>query len=254
MPRLHREHLRAVYNYARHVDELGDSYDGDRLAALAQLREQVDRIWHGGEVEGALLADLAATVHTCGLSEQPFLDLIQANVQDQTVKRYATFADLVGYCRLSADPVGRIVLELFGQSTPERVVLSDKICTALQIVEHLQDVHEDAHEGRIYLPRESLATHGVPETELHGVHTSPRLRALVLDETARAEDFLREGAPLIGQLTGWAKLAVAGFAAGGFAVVDALRAANGNVMERQVKPTKVATARHAVRLLRGRHG
>ncbi len=85
------------------------------------------------------------------------------------------------------------------------------------------------------------------------MHTSPRLRALVLEETDRAEQWLREGAPLVGHLTGWAKLAVAGFAAGVFAVVDALRAANGNVLEQQVKPSKVATIRHAVTLLRG-HG
>jgi len=252
LPRADREHLHAVYDYARMVDELGDSYEGDRVAVLERVREETSGIWRGHVPDAPILAVLAATVADCALSEQPFLDLIEANLQDQRVTRYATFEELVGYCRLSADPVGRIVLELFAQSTPERVALSDRVCTALQIVEHLQDVGEDHAAGRVYLPQESLAEHGVTEDELAADTASAGLRALILAETDRAEAMLHEGRPLVGQLRGWARVAVAGFVAGGQATVDALRASGGDVLGQTVKPGKLATVRHASGLLLGR--
>jgi squalene synthase HpnC len=187
LPARHREHLHAVYAYARTVDELGDSFTGDRAAALLLLREETRSIWAGATPISPMLRLLAGTVRACGLSEQPFLDLIEANLRDQRVHRYPTFADLVGYCRLSADPVGRIVLELFGCSTPERVLLSDRVCTGLQLVEHLQDVAEDRRAGRVYLPQDSLQRYGVAESDLDATHASAALRRCVLAETDRAE-------------------------------------------------------------------
>jgi len=253
LPRRHREHLHAVYGFARHVDELGDSYAGDRVAALTDLRARTHRIWAGDDPGSAFLRRLARTVPECGLSEEPFQRLIEANLQDQTVTRYATFADLVGYCRLSADPVGRIVLEVFGVSTPERTVLSDQVCTALQVVEHLQDVAEDRRAGRVYLPQESLAAYAVAEADLDARSASPQLRALVRAETGRAEELLLHGSALVGTLHGSARLAVAGFVAGGLAVVDALRRVDGDVLADHAAPAKADVARHALTLLtRGR--
>ena len=264
LPAGHREHLHAVYGYARTVDELGDSFDGDREAALIRFREATSSIWQGDLRPGVLgeprdeasrrtLRRLADTVHACGLSQQPFLDLIEANLQDQHVDRYRTFEDLVGYCRLSADPVGRIVLELFGQSRPERIALSDKVCTGLQLVEHLQDVGEDRRNGRVYLPQDSLRQYAVAETDLDAATASAALRRCVLAEADRAEEWLKDGAALVGQLSGWARVAVAGFAAGGLATVAALRASGGDVLARDTRPSKTRTAALALRLLvRGR--
>jgi squalene synthase HpnC len=253
LPRRHREHLHAVYGFARGVDELGDSFAGDRVGALERWREQTRAIWRGETPAVPVLARLAATVRACDLSEQPFLDLIEANLLDQRVDRYQSFDDLVGYCRLSADPVGRIVLEVFGCSTPERVALSDRVCTGLQLVEHLQDVAEDRRSGRVYLPQESLAAYGVAEMDLDAPTASAPLCRCILAEVDRAEQWLRDGSALVGQLSGWARVAVAGFAAGGLATVAALRETGGDVLSRDAKPAKGRIAALATTLLvRGR--
>lgn len=255
LPRRHREHLHAVYGYARMVDELGDSFAGDRVAALTELRGRVEQIWSPSPVEpqGPILTRLAATVHDCDLPARPFLDLIEANLVDQRVHRYATVEDLAGYCRLSADPVGRIVLGLFAASTPEREALSDRVCTALQLLEHLQDVAEDRRAGRVYLPQQLLVEYAVPETDLDAASATAGLRRLVLAETDRAEALLRSGSALVGQLRGWARLAVAGFVAGGLAAADGLRRTHGDVLAQQAETRKADVVRHALPLLvRGR--
>src|SRR5205823_12115026 len=108
-----------------------------------------------------LLQRLALTVNACALPRQPFLRLIEANRRDQLTKTYATFDELLGYCDLSANPVGELVLHVFRAATPERIELSDRVCTALQLVEHWQDVAEDCRRGRIYLPAEDLERFGV---------------------------------------------------------------------------------------------
>ncbi|WP_017933040.1 squalene synthase HpnC [Nocardioides sp. Iso805N] len=253
LPARHREHLHAVYGFAREVDELGDAYAGDRAAALVRLREETRSIWRDATPISPTLRRLADTVHECGLSEQPFLDLVEANLRDQRVHRYPTFEDLVGYCRLSADPVGRIVLELFGQSTPARIALSDRVCTGLQLVEHLQDVAEDRRAGRVYLPQRSLQQFGVVEADLDLARATPALRRCVLAETDRAEQWLREGSQLVGQLSGWARIAVAGFVAGGLATAAALRRAEGDVLAHDARPGKARTAALAMKVLvRGR--
>jgi len=255
LPRRHREHLHAVYGYARMVDEIGDSLDGDRVAALVTLRSEVEAIWSAPAqpVDGPILTRLAATVRDCDLPADPFLDLIEANMVDQQVSRYETTEDLAGYCRLSADPVGRIVLGLFDASTPERIALSDQVCTALQLLEHLQDVAEDRRAGRIYLPQLLLSEYGVRESDLDAATATPALRRLVLAETDRAEQLLRSGSPLVGRLRGWARLAVAGFVAGGLAAADGLRRTGGDVLAQQATTSKADTARHAlVLVVRGR--
>ncbi len=145
LPRRVREHLLALYGFARLVDELGD--DGsrppaERLAALDWLEGEVERVY-AGAAHHPLLVRLQGTVRVCALPREPFLRLIEANRVDQRVARYDTWAQLLGYCHLSADPVGELVLGVFGAATPERVARSDRICTALQLAEHWQDVAED---------------------------------------------------------------------------------------------------------------
>lgn len=224
-----RAHLLAVYGFARLVDELGDSVQGDRLAALDWLQEELDRAV-AGRAEHPLLAALTPTIEQCGLTRDPFVRLIEANRLDQRKHSYETWEELRSYCALSADPVGEIVLGVFGQSSPARVALSDRICTALQLIEHCQDVAEDLRAGRVYLPREDMRRFGCEQADLAAGVAGEPLRATIAFEVARAGRLLREGLPLVGQLRGRARVAVAGFAGGGFAALTAIEGAGFDVL------------------------
>jgi squalene synthase HpnC len=229
LPRRVRSHLLAIYGFARLVDELGDSADGDRLRALDWLEQELDRAY-AGAARHPLLVALEPTLHECALPRGPFARLIEANRLDQRVGRYATWDELRAYCALSADPVGELVLRVFGADTPERIALSDSICTALQLTEHCQDVAEDLARGRVYLPAEDLARFGCSERELAAPHAGEPLRAVLAFEVARARGLLAEGSPLIGELHGRARLAVAAFVAGGRAALGAIERAGYDVL------------------------
>jgi squalene synthase HpnC len=229
LPRPVRSHLLALYGFARLVDELGDSSSGDRLQSLDWLEHELDRAFEG-RAEHPLLVRLTPTLRDCGLPREPFVRLIEANRLDQRVSRYATWEELRGYCALSADPVGELVLGVLGSATPERVALSDSICTALQLTEHCQDVAEDLARGRVYLPAEDLARFGCTLEDLAAPHAGEPLREVLAFEAARARALLRDGAPLIGELHGRARLALAGFVAGGRAALDAIERAGYDVL------------------------
>ncbi|MGE7078656.1 squalene synthase HpnC [Staphylococcus capitis] len=186
VPRAWRGDLMAVYGYARLVDDIGDgdltpggadaellgldrSLADDRLAMLDAFEADLGRVFadtSAAPPRHPLLRALRPTVRRHGLTPAPFRALIQANRQDQRVRRYGSFQELLDYCELSANPVGRLVLAVTGTSTPERIRLSDAICTALQIVEHLQDVAEDFGRDRVYLPAEDMKRFGVTEADL----------------------------------------------------------------------------------------
>jgi phytoene/squalene synthetase len=179
--------------------------------------------------------------------------LIEANRVDQRVARYATFDHLLDYCQLSADPVGHLVLYAFDQSSDASAELSDHICSALQVIEHIQDVGEDFERGRIYMPQADFSHTGASENDLGATTTSHELRNLFALETTRAEQMLRSGSPLVARLKGWARVAVAGFVGGGMAQVRALRAADYEVLAGDVKASRTAVLGHAATVaLRGR--
>jgi len=196
----------------------------------------------GAEPRSLVVRGLGHAVAECAIPMQPFLDLIEANRQDQVVSRYPTFDDLLGYCSLSANPVGRIVLYVFGCFTPARAELSDSVCTALQLAEHWQDVAEDLRAGRIYLPGEDLDAYGCSEHDLAQASASPRVREMMAFETRRARELLDAGAPLIGTLRGAARLAVAGYVAGGRAALAAIEAAGHDVLRETPRPGNRRTA------------
>jgi phytoene/squalene synthetase len=181
-PRL-RGDLMSLYGFARLVDDTGDEVDGDRLALLDQLERELDEPRH------PLMVRLSKTIAARELPREPFLRLIEANRRDQGFVAYDTFAELWDYCMLSAAPIGEIVLYLTGQATAERIALSDQVCAALQVIEHLQDVQEDAARGRRYIGDFEPLTH--------------------------AAALLGAGPPLVRSLRGRARIAVAGFLAGG---------------------------------------
>jgi squalene synthase HpnC len=190
---------------------------------------------------------LAQTVVSCAIPAQPFLDLIEANRQDQVVIRYPAFADLLGYCRLSANPVGRIVLHVFGAATPEREALSDQVCTALQLAEHWQDVAEDLRAGRIYLPLADLDRFGVTEADLAAPRAAPNVSALIAFEERRARDMLDAGAPIVGTLRGAARAAVAGYVAGGRAALAAIAASGHDPLSATPRPGRRRVASELLR-------
>lgn len=246
-----REHLLALYGFARLVDEIGDSLPGDRIAALRWLERELDRAF-AGRAEHELLRGLEHTLAACRLPRDPFARLIEANRQDQRVRRYSSWDELRAYCHLSADPVGELVLHVFDAATAERVQWSDSICTALQLVEHTQDVGEDLGRGRVYLPLEDLDRFGLSAEELGADPPAPpAARKLIAFQVGRARELLDAGAPLLATLGGRARLAVAAFAGGGHAALDAIAAAGYDVITAVPRASKPSRARATLRLLAG---
>jgi squalene synthase HpnC len=241
--------LMAVYGFARLVDQLGDAVDGDRLAALDEAEAELDRAF-AGNARTPIFRELEPLIRERGLRREPFVRLIDANRRDQVQHEYETWADLVSYCELSANPVGQLVLGVFGAETPERVALSDDVCTALQVVEHVQDVREDALAGRTYMPAEDLRRHGVRRDELTAATVSPGLRAVLELECDRARELLRSGVTLVSSLRGRARFAVAGYVGGGVAALDALRSARYDVLSQAPRPSKATRVRATLAVVR----
>jgi squalene synthase HpnC len=269
LTRTDRRRLLAVYGFARLADELGDDHmiaPPDRLAALDWLEHELNRAY-AGAARHPLLVRLQVALAECPLPREPFMRLIEANRVDQRMVRYQTWEQLRGYCELSANPVGELVLAVFGLATPERIMLSDDVCTALQLAEHLQDVGEDLARGRVYLPENDLARFGCSGEQLArlgtraglgvdllGVpagspalsedfkRTADRLREAISFEVARGRELLLAGAPLVAGVNGRPRLALAAFVAGGRAAFDGIARARFEVLG------GVAQASHVRRL------
>ncbi|MGZ4461364.1 MAG: squalene synthase HpnC [Gaiellaceae bacterium] len=238
--------LMAIYGFARLVDTIGDDLPGDRTAALDLLERELESVY-SGEPQHPLMRRLVPAVRACDLPRGPFLRLIEANRRDQVQHDYRSFDDLVGYCDLSANPVGELVLHVFGVATPDRIALSDRVCTALQLIEHWQDVAEDAAHGRIYLPAEDMEEFRVTVADLSAERTGTPLRCLLAFEVERARQLLGEGATLLGLLEGRARLAVSGYIGGGRAALAALVAAEYDVLRGPPRAGKLARLRSVLR-------
>jgi squalene synthase HpnC len=244
-PRALRPHVRALYCYARLVDELGDSYEGDRLAALDELEEQV-RLTFEGQPDWPVLRNVQPTVREFDLPREPFLRLIEANRRDQRVTAYETWAEVKEYCVHSADPCGRLVLGVLRRLDDAALVAaSDSVCTGLQLVNFLQDVPRDLELGRIYLPAEDRRRFGDPALDA----PSDELRALLRFEADRAAALLRAGDALRSAIGGRLGRAVGLFARGGLAALDALEHAGWDVFTQRPKPSRARLAREAALVL-----
>jgi len=242
-------HLTAIYGFARLVDQIGDELAGDRRAALDELEADLLRVWDS-EPQHPLLRRLVPTVRACAMPRGPFLRLIEANRRDQGIVAYETFDELLGYCELSANPVGELVLYVFGAATPERIDLSNRICSALQVIEHCQDVAEDAAHGRVYVPVEDLDRFGVEPADFRKRVPGERvIKLLEFEIQTRARPLLDSGAPLVGTLRGRARLAVAGYVGGGRANADAV-IGDRAILSRPPKAGSRARVRELVRTWR----
>ena len=244
-PRQLRPHIRALYCYARLVDELGDAYAGDRLAALDVLEREVGAAF-AGEATWPVLRNVQPTIREFELPREPFSRLIEANRMDQRVSEYATWADVKHYCVHSADPCGRLVLGVLHLlDEPELVAASDSVCTGLQLVNFLQDVPRDLGLGRIYLPADDRHTFGDPPLD----RPSEDLRALLRFEAARAKELLAAGEVLRDRIGGRLGRAVALFARGGLAALDALEQAGWDIFSGRPRPSRARLAREAALVL-----
>jgi squalene synthase HpnC len=248
LPARLRAHLLAIYGFARLADELGDAAPGDRVEGLDWLQAQLDLAF-AGRPDHPLFVPLARTVAACALPREPFVRLIAANRQDQVVRSYDTWAALLAYCELSANPVGELVLGVFGVATVERIALSDSVCSGLQVIEHLQDVREDLAFGRVYLPLEDLARCGCRLEDLEAPFVGRELRLVLELEATRAAQLLDAGRPLLATLDGWARVVVAGFSGGGRAALDAIARADYEVFAAAPRPSRRQTAGSILRAL-----
>lgn len=254
VPAAPRDELMRLYRFARFVDDVGDEARGDRMRLLEMVDHDVRALEQDSGRSPTLppVVAMAPVLARHGAPVQPLLDLVAANRVDQLTTGYAGFDDLLGYCQLSAAPVGRMVLHIADAATADNIAASDAVCAALQVLEHCQDVGEDARAGRVYLPESDLRALGATRDDLLAAATSAPLRRVVEVQVRRARDLLAEGRPLVGRLRGWARVAVAGYVAGGLATAAALRRSDYDVLTRPVRPSRAETAVRALALAAGR--
>jgi squalene synthase HpnC len=205
LPARLREPVEAIYAFARSADDIADEGNAQPMVRLAQLNEYrhaLNQIEAGQTPTDPMFARLARAISAYGLPVQLLHDLLDAFSQDVVKKRYTDFAELLDYCRRSADPVGRLMLHLYGEATAQNCAQSDQICSALQLINFWQDVALDWAKDRVYLPQASLAQFGVTETQIAEGRVDDAWRALMRFEVDRARAMMCAGAPLVRRLPG----------------------------------------------------
>ncbi len=232
LPPALRAPVRVIYAFARSADDLADEGDApaiERIAALEAYEAELDRIDSGQVPATEFFGELSRSLSTYQLSSEPLRDLLSAFRQDVIRTRYDTRAELLDYCARSANPVGRIMLALFRRDQPERLARSDAICSALQIINFLQDVAIDWSKGRVYLPQEDLRRFGVTESQIAGGVTDARWRALMRFEVDRARQMMLAGAPLARDIPGRFGWELRLIVLGGLRILDKLELADYDV-------------------------
>jgi squalene synthase HpnC len=241
LPKHLRPHFHAIYAYCRWSDDLADETGGGQSAIdLLDWWERRLEACYRGEARHPVFVAIRPTIEEFAIPIEPFRDLLVAFRQDQYRKEYETFNDLLGYCRNSANPVGRLVLHLGRCATPENLLLSDSVCTGLQLANFWQDVARDWDLGRAYLPQESCRAAGYTSEMFARREYNPEFRALLAGETDRAERYLRAGAPLVERVPNEVALDVALFIRGGLAILEAIRNMDYDVWRRRPEVSKLA--------------
>jgi len=252
LPRRLRQDFYNVYAFCRSADDLGDE-TGDRAESLRLLewwRNELDGMYEGRATHPVFLA-LRPTVERHGIPREPFADLIQAFVQDQTVNRYEDWADLFLYCRYSANPVGRLVLYLCGYSDPQRQGLSDATCTALQLANFWQDVTVDLLKDRVYLPLGVLERHGCAVGDVCARRFTPAFREAMREAVEQARGLFLEGLPLAGMVDRRLSLDLSLFSRGGMRVLEKIEERDYDVLAARPAISKSERARLLLRALAG---
>lgn len=240
LPRDLRRPIEAIYRFARSADDVadeGDATPAERLAGLAAYAAQLDRIERGQPPDDPALAPIFGPLHTAIVErELPvglLRDLLDAFAQDVTKTRYASFAELLDYCRRSANPVGRLLLHLCGRATPDNLERSDAVCSALQLANFWQDVAIDWRKDRVYLPQEDLARFAVDEAQIAAGRCDDAWRALIDFQVERARALLRSGAPLVHALPGRMGWEIRLTVQGGLRILERIEEARGDVFRRR---------------------
>ena len=236
MPARLRQPVELIYRFARAADDFADEGelpDGERLALLKGFGDELRRIESGGQPQTPLFRQLAPMIRERRMPLILFHDLLAAFTQDVTWKRYANFTAVLDYCRRSANPVGRLLLVLYGASTPRNNAWSDNICSALQIINFLQDIAIDYANGRIYMPQDELARYGVDEAQIAARVANEAWRDFMRFQVDRARHMLLDGAPLGRVLTGRVGLEMRMIIAGGDRILSKLQKAGYDVFRQR---------------------
>ncbi|MGA9623207.1 MAG: squalene synthase HpnC [Bryobacteraceae bacterium] len=244
LPRRLRQDFYNVYAYCRWADDLGDEI-GDRARSLKLLewwRQELDAMYAGRATHPVFVA-LLETVRKHAIPRQPFADLIQAFIQDQTVARYRDWEELFGYCRCSANPVGRLVLHLCGYSDAERQRLSDATCTALQLANFWQDVTVDLLKDRVYIPLEIMERHGYTVEELRARRFTPAFREVMRLAVEKARELFLEGLPLSTMVDRRLALDLDLFSRGGLRVLEMIEQRDYDVLAARPAISKAGRVR-----------
>ncbi len=229
MPKRLRKPVAAIYHFARAADDIADEGelpDEERLRQLDEFRAELARIARNETPLTPLFINLAAEIQKHALPMQPFYDLLDAFSQDVVKKRYANFDELLDYCRRSANPVGTLLLHLYGKATPVNIAYSDNICTSLQLINFWQDVAKDYAIGRIYLPLDEMEQYGVSEEQIARGITNDAWRGLMHFQASRARTMMISGAPLGSILKGRIGMEMRMIIAGGLCILRKLRNAD----------------------------
>jgi squalene synthase HpnC len=253
LPKALRPHFQSIYAYCRISDDLGDEV-GDRAVALALLDlwgNELDACY-AGHARHPVFVALAETIRACSIPKEPFADLLIAFRQDQTVERYATMDDVLGYCRYSANPVGRLVLYACGEVNEENIRLSDATCSALQLANFWQDVRVDFAKGRVYLPQDDMRQFGVSDETIASGVATPEFRALMRHEVGFARGLFEQGLPLIGRVGRDLALDLDLFSRGGLEILGAIERRNYDVLSARPAISKWTKAALALRALGGK--
>lgn len=228
LPSRFRRPIALIYRFAREADDVADEGDlpsSARLAQLERFREQLRRIERGASPDIPWFAALAATIREHDLPVTAFADLLSAFAQDVTQKRYASMAEVLDYCRRSANPVGRLLLHLFRSANEANFRWSDSICSALQLVNFWQDVALDFAKGRVYLPQDEMRRLGVTEEHIARQRCDDAWRALIQSQIERARSMLAAGEPLGRALPGRVGLEIRATIQGGLRILEKLESA-----------------------------
>jgi hydroxysqualene synthase len=251
VPKAKRPYVHALYAYARAADDFADEpmYEGMRAEKLDQWEARLHAAYEG-RAEDPIFIALAETVRALDIPRPLLLDLLSAFRQDTVKTRYETWDELLDYCRRSANPVGRLVLLIFEYRDPELAVLSDRICTALQLANHWQDLAIDLARGRIYAPRELRDLHRVKEWDLNAGRVGPELVALMQDLIGRTRTLFLAGRPLCDRVGRDLRFEMRLTWLGGWTILDAIERAGYDVFRRRPRHGLAAKARLAWRAWR----
>lgn len=231
-----RKPIEVIYRFARSADDIADEGDAmpeERLAGLAGYQAELDRIATGTAPQTPLFVALAEVIAAHTLPIQLFRDLLDAFAQDVVKKRYADYPELLDYCRRSANPVGRLVLHLFGRTEDEHLVQSDCICTALQLINFWQDVAIDWQKDRVYIPQTDFPHFHVTEDDIAAGRCSADWAALMDFEIDRATALMRRGAPLVHALPGRMGWEIRLTVQGGLRILERIRRVRGDVFRQR---------------------